>query len=103
MPKQQRGQLIWKDELGWYGRFYAIVEGERARVCRTLYTARATSTRLNGRRSTWPRGLSNGATHRARRGAGSPRGESRSFSPSPRCCARCCATRGSGTASHPRV
>jgi hypothetical protein len=38
MPKQQTGQLIWKEGLGWYGRYYADVEGERVRVCRALHT-----------------------------------------------------------------
>lgn len=33
-----RGQLIWKEGLGWYGRFYATVDGERVRVCRALHT-----------------------------------------------------------------
>jgi integrase len=35
---EQRGQLIWRDGRGWYGRFYATVEGERLRVCRALGT-----------------------------------------------------------------
>src|SRR4051812_26606695 len=38
MAKQQTGQLIWKEGLGWYGRYYANVEGERVRVCRALHT-----------------------------------------------------------------
>src|SRR5690606_1140240 len=38
MPKAQSGQLIWREGLGWYGRFYATVEGERVRVCRALGT-----------------------------------------------------------------
>jgi hypothetical protein len=36
--RPQAGQLIWKDNLGWYGRYYADVEGERVRVCRALHT-----------------------------------------------------------------
>jgi integrase len=38
MPKPQSGQLIWREPHGWYGRFYATVEGERVRVCRALHT-----------------------------------------------------------------
>jgi integrase len=38
MPKQQEGQLFMKEGLGWYGRFYATVDGERVRVCRSLKT-----------------------------------------------------------------
>jgi integrase len=38
MPKQQEGQLFMKEGLGWYGRYYATVEGERVRVCRSLKT-----------------------------------------------------------------
>jgi len=34
---EQRGQLIHR-RTGWYGRFYAIVDGERVRVCRALGT-----------------------------------------------------------------
>src|SRR5437763_6325563 len=33
----QEGQLIWR-KTGWYGRWYAIVDGERVRVCRALGT-----------------------------------------------------------------
>ncbi|HKY37157.1 MAG TPA: hypothetical protein VJN18_14530 [Polyangiaceae bacterium] len=38
MPKQQEGQLIWKEGRGWYGRYYATIDGERVRVCRALKT-----------------------------------------------------------------
>lgn len=38
MPKKQDGQLFMKEGRGWYGRFYATVEGERVRVCRALNT-----------------------------------------------------------------
>ena len=38
MAKQQTGQLIWVEETGWAGRFYATVEGERVRVYRVLCT-----------------------------------------------------------------
>lgn len=36
--KKQQGQLIWKEGLGWYGRFYAMVHGERIRIARALHT-----------------------------------------------------------------
>src|SRR5688572_29084399 len=38
MPKPQSGQLIWREGLGWYGRYYADIDGERMRVCRALHT-----------------------------------------------------------------
>ena len=38
MPRQQEGQLFMKEGLGWYGRFYATVDGERVRVARALKT-----------------------------------------------------------------
>lgn len=38
MPKKQEGQLYYRAGLGWYGRFYAMVEGERIRVARALKT-----------------------------------------------------------------
>src|SRR5688500_6874750 len=38
MPKRQEGQLFLKEGRGWYGRYYADVEGERVRVCRALKT-----------------------------------------------------------------
>lgn len=34
---EQDGQLIWR-KTGWYGRWYAIVDGERVRICRALGT-----------------------------------------------------------------
>lgn len=38
MPKQQEGQLFMKEGRGWYGRFYATIDGERVRVSRALKT-----------------------------------------------------------------
>jgi len=36
--KPQKGQLTHREGLGFYGRFYAIVEGERVRICKALHT-----------------------------------------------------------------
>src|SRR4051812_10327683 len=35
---KQEGQLFWRDNGGWYGRWYATVEGERIRIARALGT-----------------------------------------------------------------
>ena len=38
MAKRQTGQLIWVPGVGWAGRFYTIVDGERVRPYRVLKT-----------------------------------------------------------------
>ena len=35
MARPEEGQLIWR-RTRWYGRFWAVVDGERIRVCRAL-------------------------------------------------------------------
>src|SRR5690606_6186601 len=46
---EQTGQLILRSS-GWYGRFYAVVDGERVRICRALGTENKAVARAKLRR-----------------------------------------------------